>query len=1063
MRNQSGKIGIYILIFCIGVFALSSCKNIKSNKQVPIVEKGVIDLRDWDFEKNGYINLKGQWEFYWNQHKSSDQFIDNNSDLLSGYIDVPGIWNDFDNKGEKLSGFGFATYRVRVIFKEKQESLGLKFLDMSSAFRAYINNDFITSTGVPGKTAEQATPFYSPRVVEFESDSETLDIIIYVSNFHHRLGGMWSPVLLGKASVLNSMIERQLVLSSFLFGTICIIGLYHLGLFWSRRKDKSTLYFGLFCLMIALRIITHGERYIVTLFPNIEYWLLLKLMYLSFYICVPVFSLYLNSLFPKEISKKICNLISIIYLIFSIIVLFSPVKWFSHTLPVSHFFTLVALIYGVYGLFKAIQHKQQGAYIFLAGFLVLLMTTVNDILYARLISSTGYLVPYGLFLFIFSQAFLISRRFSLAFEIVEQQGNELKKEIAERQKVSQELLKSEENYRLLIENQTDLVVKIDLEGRFQFVSPSYCEMFGKAESEYIGSEFIPMLYKEDQPPAAKAMEALYTPPHSAYVEQKALTKYGWKWLAWMGTAVLDENGKITSIVGVGRDITEKKEIESALKTSQETFLSVLDGVDATIYVADIDTYEILFMNNYMKETYRADLTGKTCYEVLRNTPRPCFHCNNKKLLNQNGEPTGAHVWNGENPISKRWYIYQDRAIKWMDGRYVKLQIATDFTDLKEMEEALRQAHKMESIGTLAGGIAHDFNNLLYMILGNTELVIQHIPSSNPEYTYLEEIKSASLRAAGVVRQLLNFTRKVDQQLIPIDVVIVIKEALEFLRSSIPSSIEIQKQLPDDDITILGDTIQINQIMMNLCTNASQAMKENGGVLKIIVENINLSEESVEDYPKLLPGKHVKIAISDSGSGIDIEIQNRIFDPYFTTKATGEGSGMGLAVVHGIVNNHNGDIFVDSESGKGATFTILFPVIDEKSEVKIKTIDEIPYGTERILFVDDEESITKMVEQILKRIGYQVETMLSPVEAIELFRSNPDAFDLFITDMTMPQMTGTKVAEKVKEIRSDIPVIICTGYSSIIDENKAKDLGVEGYISKPVSLLKIAKTIREVLD
>ncbi|MCK5543080.1 MAG: response regulator [Desulfobacterales bacterium] len=465
----------------------------------------------------------------------------------------------------------------------------------------------------------------------------------------------------------------------------------------------------------------------------------------------------------------------------------------------------------------------------------------------------------------------------------------------------------------------------------------------------------------------------------------------------------------------------------------------------------------------MKEVFRADLTGKPCYAAFHNSLSPCSYCNNRKLLDENGELTGVHVWNKENPITQRWYITQDRAIKWTNGRYVRLQIATDFTDLKNMEDELRQAHKMESIGTLAGGIAHDFNNLLYMVVGNTELALEHISKGNPVYSNLEEIKSASLRAAGVVKQLLNFSHQFDQQLILIDIVIVIKDALDFLRSSIPSTIEIQKQLPDSDITILGDPIQINQIMMNLCLNASQAMQENGGVLKIIVEKIYLNEESIDNFTKLSAGNHVKITISDSGSGIAAEIHDRIFDPYFTTKGIGDGSGMGLAVVHGVVNNHDGAISVDSEPGKGTIFNIIFPVIDEKPEVKIEATDEIPHGTETILFVDDEESIADLTKQLLERLGYRVETILNSVKALELFKAKPNYFDMVITDMTMPQMTGTKLVEKVKEIRSDIPVIICTGHSSLIDEEKAKQLGIDGYIMKPVSLLKIAKTIRTVLD
>jgi len=369
---------------------------------------------------------------------------------------------------------------------------------------------------------------------------------------------------------------------------------------------------------------------------------------------------------------------------------------------------------------------------------------------------------------------------------------------------------------------------------------------------------------------------------------------------------------------------------------------------------------------------------------------------------------------------------------------------------------------MESLGTLTGGIAHDFNNLLYMIVGNTELALEDIPKWNPVHTNLEEIKSASLRAAAIVKQLLNFSRKTEQEMKPIGAVTVIKDAFKFMRSTIPSTIEIHNQLPDTEVPILGDSIQINQVIMNLCTNASQAMEETGGILKINVDALTLDENVAVSYPDLSVGDYLKITVSDTGPGIAPEIIGQVFDPYFTTKEMGKGSGMGLSIVHGIVKNHDGAITVDSKIGKGTTFTILFPVVDEKPVEDIAATGEPLLGTESILFVDDEESITNVTGKMLERLGYKVETSLNPIEALALFKSKPESFDLVITDMTMPQMTGAKLSEKLIKIRSDIPVIICTGHSSLIDEDKARQLGIAGYVMKPVSMSTIAKAIREVL-
>jgi PAS domain S-box-containing protein len=388
----------------------------------------------------------------------------------------------------------------------------------------------------------------------------------------------------------------------------------------------------------------------------------------------------------------------------------------------------------------------------------------------------------------------------------------------------------------------------------------------------------------------------------------------------------------------------------------------------------------------------------------------------------------------------------------------------DITEKKRLESQLRQSSKMESVGTIAGGIAHDFNNILYMIIGNTELIIEDIPYGNPVHENLKEIKSASLRAAAIVKQLLHFSRKADQEFKPIGAVTVIKEALKFMRSTITTSIEIRQNFPTAEITIHGDPTQINQVMMNLCINASQAMGETGGILDVTVKKINVNTRMNSRYPDLAPGEWLKIEISDTGPGISSEIIERIFDPYFTTKDVGKGSGMGLSVVHGIVINHDGKIFVDSNPGKGATITIYIPAVTEKPIMEVRTSDEIIKGTgEKILFVDDEASIVKMTSKMLERLGYTIEAETSPVKALELFKSKPDAFDIVITDMAMPNLTGVQLSERLKEVRPDIPVVICSGYSALIDEEKAISIGIDAYTMKPTVMRDIAKTIRNVMD
>ena len=389
----------------------------------------------------------------------------------------------------------------------------------------------------------------------------------------------------------------------------------------------------------------------------------------------------------------------------------------------------------------------------------------------------------------------------------------------------------------------------------------------------------------------------------------------------------------------------------------------------------------------------------------------------------------------------------------------------DITERRRLESQIRRTHKMEAIGTLAGGIAHDFNNILWIVLGNAELATNKIPKENPAQSNLEAVRKASLRAKDVVQQLLSFSRQTDQVRTPIKIGPLIRESLRLLRSSVPANIDIRQHLPDDLRMILADPTQIRQMIINLCTNAAHAMEEDGGVIEIRLANAEFDENAVIQYHGLKPGRYVKLTVSDTGTGIRQEAKERIFDPYFTTKEVGKGSGMGLSVVHGIVRDHGGTVSVHSEIGKGSVFSICFPIIEQEEQ---ETPDEIipplpPGGTERILFVDDEVSLAKMGEERLRRLGYDVEARTDPEEALSLFLENPAGFDLVITDMSMPHMTGDVLAKRILDERPEMPIILCTGFSERITEEKAKSVGIRKYIEKPIGYADFALAIRDVLD
>lgn len=353
--------------------------------------------------------------------------------------------------------------------------------------------------------------------------------------------------------------------------------------------------------------------------------------------------------------------------------------------------------------------------------------------------------------------------------------------------------------------------------------------------------------------------------------------------------------------------------------------------------------------------------------------------------------------------------------------------------------------------------------MLGIIMGNAELAVDTIEESNPALSNFKEIKKACLRARDVVRQLLNFSRKTEPVKKTIDIHPIIKESIKLLRSSIPTSIEIQLNLANSVRIILADPTQIHQVLINLCTNAAHAMEKNGGILKIDLLEVELDTVAIKQFQEIAAGPYVQLTISDTGHGIDSAEKTKIFDPYFTTKAVGKGTGMGLAVVLGIVKNHKGAISVYSEPGRGSTFKVLFPVAGGNVIKDELIFTDLPKGNERILLVDDEVGLVEIGSSILKWLGYRVETKTDPREAIALIRSDPSRFDLIITDMTMPHIPGDQLISEVLKINPEIPIILCTGFSNKIDSESAITIGAKSYIEKPLDKNQLAYAVRKALD
>jgi PAS domain S-box-containing protein len=385
----------------------------------------------------------------------------------------------------------------------------------------------------------------------------------------------------------------------------------------------------------------------------------------------------------------------------------------------------------------------------------------------------------------------------------------------------------------------------------------------------------------------------------------------------------------------------------------------------------------------------------------------------------------------------------------------------------QLESQLQQAQKMESIGTLAGGIAHDFNNILTPILGYVELATLKTTGDRELTGYLQEVRKATERAREMVKQILTFSRRHSESVLPIQVQVIVKEALKLLRASIPTTIEIRQNIDPHCGSVLANPSQIHQIIMNLCTNAYHAMRETGGVLGVSLLPLEITTNDIIKNIKninLKPGSYLRLEASDTGCGMDKATMKKIFEPYFTTKEKGEGTGLGLSVVHGVVKSIGGHITVYSEPGEGCTFHIYLPVI-ESSISRMDTLygSPIPTGTEEIMLVDDEQTVREMTKAMLTGLGYQVKIFGNPFEALELFTAQPDIFDLVITDMTMPKMTGDKLAQAIMKIRPAMPVILCTGFSDLINEESAKALGIREYVTKPITRQSFARTVRSILD
>ena len=517
-----------------------------------------------------------------------------------------------------------------------------------------------------------------------------------------------------------------------------------------------------------------------------------------------------------------------------------------------------------------------------------------------------------------------------------------------------------------------------------------------------------------------------------------------------------------------RMIQERNRVETALRGSERNYRELVQSANCIILRMDPNG-RVIFFNDYAQNFFgyrEKEIIGKNVVgTIVPQKDSSGFDL--KAMIKDIGANPERYISNENENVRRNGELVR---VTWMnkviydeqDRIREILAVGIDVTEKWKLEKRLAQAQKMEAIGTLAGGIAHDFNNILSAIIGYTELSLIDTPKGDPIQNNLKQVLKAGGRAKELVQQILTFSRPHENELHPIKVNLIVNEAIKLLRASLPSTIQIHHKI-ESNLTVLSDATNIHQILMNLCTNSSYAMQENGGILEINLSDVNLDSNFAEQHPGVKPGKFIKLTVSDTGCGMSPEVSSRIFDPFFTTKKVGQGTGMGLSVVHGIVKNHGGAITVDSLAGQGTTFSLFLPATEAVSITPEDSVQLMVTGTEHILFVDDEDFQADLGKRLLTRLGYRVTARTDSLEALWLFRQKPDDFDLVITDMTMPAMTGDVLAAKIISIRPDIPVIVCTGYSERIDKEIIKKIGIKELAMKPLAMKDIAEMIRRVLD